>query len=186
MRTVDEKKVVAIKNAVLDLVADDGLTNLTTAKVAKRAGVSPATIYVYYSGKVDMLSRIYEEEKAFLHDGLAETVAKQSTLDAKIAAAVRFSVGRYQKNPREARFVNALWSNREQLDEKAVHAGLETAGPLLNLYEQISTANDYVDAPKESIAAFFTVPVLILADDPTLGGAKLDQVCAMVVRALKK
>lgn len=70
MRTKDENKIKAIKDAVIALCEADGFTNLTTAKVAKRAGVSPATIYLYYQDKTDLLSRLYEEVKDDLHKAL--------------------------------------------------------------------------------------------------------------------
>ena len=49
MLKIDEQKKLKIKAAVMTLVDQDGLTNLTTAKVAKTAGVSPATLYIYLS-----------------------------------------------------------------------------------------------------------------------------------------
>ncbi|MCI1136590.1 TetR/AcrR family transcriptional regulator [Enterococcus gallinarum] len=57
---------------------------MTTAKIAKNAGVSPATIYLYYQDKTDLLSRLYEEVKTNLHDGLEKVINKDSSLDEQI------------------------------------------------------------------------------------------------------
>src|SRR5699024_7513431 len=83
MRKIDKNKQRAIKQAVFDLSQSEGLFNMTTAKIAKTAGVSPATIYLYYQDKTDLLSRIYEEVKTNLHDGLDKVINLEDRLDRK-------------------------------------------------------------------------------------------------------
>ncbi|WP_094092917.1 TetR/AcrR family transcriptional regulator [Paenibacillus physcomitrellae] len=38
-----------------------GFAETSISKIAKKAGVSAATIYIYYENKEDMLSKIYFE-----------------------------------------------------------------------------------------------------------------------------
>ncbi|WP_125571459.1 TetR/AcrR family transcriptional regulator [Lacticaseibacillus songhuajiangensis] len=188
MRKRDENKVKAIREAVINLCAADGFTNLTTAKVAKLAGVSPATIYLNYQDKTDMLSRLYEEVKDDLHKGLAGAIAAAGDdLEAQLRATLRFSITQAQEHPKESHFVSALWTNQELLDDAARAYGQTAAGPLLQLYQRIAAAPDFVDAPEVTVASLATVPVLILqtanaaVDDPTL-----NQAIDMIVKALKK
>lgn len=62
MRYRDENKVLAIREAAINMVARDGLENFGINRLAKAAGVSPATIYIYYKDKEDLLTTISIEE----------------------------------------------------------------------------------------------------------------------------
>jgi TetR/AcrR family transcriptional repressor of multidrug resistance operon len=62
MRYRDENKVQAIRDSAIDMVAKDGLENFGINRLAKAAGVSPATIYIYYKDKEDLLTSISIEE----------------------------------------------------------------------------------------------------------------------------
>ncbi|EUJ29992.1 TetR/AcrR family transcriptional regulator [Listeria grayi] len=63
MRIKDEAKVTAISQAVFQITKQEGLNNASISKIAKLAGVSPATVYIYYQDKSDMLSKIYLTSK---------------------------------------------------------------------------------------------------------------------------
>jgi AcrR family transcriptional regulator len=62
MRYRDENKILAIREAAIEMVANDGLENFGINRLAKVAGVSPATIYIYYKDKEDLLTSICIEE----------------------------------------------------------------------------------------------------------------------------
>ena len=78
MRKIDENKKEAITQAVFQLTKEVGLVGLSIAKVAKIAGVSPATIYVYYKDKADMLSQILIGVKDILDEGQKEIILSVS------------------------------------------------------------------------------------------------------------
>jgi AcrR family transcriptional regulator len=61
MRQKDEEKKESIKQAVIKLILEQGIHGASIAKIAREAGVSPATVYIYYANKDDMLREIYEE-----------------------------------------------------------------------------------------------------------------------------
>ncbi|GEP88477.1 transcriptional regulator, TetR family [Chitinophaga terrae (ex Kim and Jung 2007)] len=62
MRNRDENKVQAIRDSAVEMIANDGLENFSINKLAKAAGVSPATIYIYYKDKDDLITSIAIEE----------------------------------------------------------------------------------------------------------------------------
>ncbi len=73
MRTRDELKQEAIFEATVKLVNQTGFVAGSVAKIAREAGVSPATIYIYYKNKEDLLVSTYKAIKqkigvAFLKD----------------------------------------------------------------------------------------------------------------------
>ncbi len=61
MRRKDDGKRDSIKKAVVQVILEQGMHAASVSKIAKAAGVSPATVYVYYESKDDMLRDIYIE-----------------------------------------------------------------------------------------------------------------------------
>lgn len=63
MRIKDEHKQEAIIQATVKLVNEIGFVSSSVSKIAKEANVSPATIYIYYNNKEDLLVSTYIEMK---------------------------------------------------------------------------------------------------------------------------
>ena len=63
MRTKDDEKEAALFEATVKLVNEIGFASSSVSKIAGEAGVSPATIYVYYKNKEDLLVSTYIEIK---------------------------------------------------------------------------------------------------------------------------
>lgn len=61
MRKKDDEKQKSIKRAVVKLILEEGFQGTSISKIAKEAGVSPATVYIYYQNKEMMLQDIYLE-----------------------------------------------------------------------------------------------------------------------------
>lgn len=85
MRIKDEKKYKAILSASMDQFMLDGYAKASMAKIAKVAGVSPATIYIHFENKEDLIVKLYlhvrkEMSEYILNDielqGCIETVYK--------------------------------------------------------------------------------------------------------------
>jgi len=73
MRTRDENKIEAIYREALEMVVNEGFEGLSMQKLAKAAGVSPATIYIYFKDKEDLLLQLHKRELdkyfAYIMDG---------------------------------------------------------------------------------------------------------------------
>lgn len=61
MRQRDENKILTITEKAIEMIANDGLENFGINKLARAAGISPATIYIYYKDKEDLLSQLSVE-----------------------------------------------------------------------------------------------------------------------------
>ncbi len=61
MRKRDDEKEKSIKEAVVKLTLEEGFHGTSISKIAKAAGVSPATVYTYFDSKEIMLQVIYRE-----------------------------------------------------------------------------------------------------------------------------
>jgi len=62
MRPKSLEKEEAIRTIALQIIAEEGLENLSMQKLAKAANISPRTIYIKYEDKEDLLVKLYIEE----------------------------------------------------------------------------------------------------------------------------
>lgn len=72
MRIKDDKKIDALFEATVKIVNEIGFAASSVSKIAKEAGVSPATIYVYHKNKEDLLVSTYIAIKMKLSRAMLE------------------------------------------------------------------------------------------------------------------
>jgi TetR/AcrR family transcriptional regulator, multidrug resistance operon repressor len=61
MRTRDENKEKSIREKALKMIVKEGIEGFSMQKLAKAANVSPATIYIYFKDKEDLLLQLCKE-----------------------------------------------------------------------------------------------------------------------------
>lgn len=66
MRNKDEIKRNSIREATIKLVAVQGIAGVKMALIAKKSGLSPSTLYVYYNNKEELLSSVFTDVTASL------------------------------------------------------------------------------------------------------------------------
>ncbi|MBL0741687.1 TetR/AcrR family transcriptional regulator [Chryseolinea lacunae] len=59
MRVRDELKEQAIREKAIEMIVKVGFDGLSMQKLAKAANVSPATIYLYFKNREDLLNQLY-------------------------------------------------------------------------------------------------------------------------------
>ena len=89
MRSKDYDKQNRIKEAMVRLILRDGIDGTSMSKIAKEAGISPATIYVYYESKEDMLSEVFREYAGKSYDYLMERIHPAMDAEELIEAIVK-------------------------------------------------------------------------------------------------
>lgn len=62
MRIRDENKEQIVHQKAIELIVKEGLDGFSMHKLAKAAGVSPATLYIYYKDKDDLILKLGVEE----------------------------------------------------------------------------------------------------------------------------
>jgi TetR/AcrR family transcriptional repressor of multidrug resistance operon len=82
MRTRDENKEIMIREKAFEMVVKEGFDGLSMQKLARAANVSPATIYIYYKSREDLLNRIFNDaQKKFAKTALINFDANMSLED---------------------------------------------------------------------------------------------------------
>ena len=89
MRRRDENKKEAIFQATKELLNEVGFSEISMSKIAKRAGVSAATIYVYFDNKDDMLKKLYLDVKNHLAAAIIHTLDETQPIRHIVELAMR-------------------------------------------------------------------------------------------------
>lgn len=75
MKLKDQEKQERIRQATIDIVAEQGIAGVKMALVAKRAEMVPSALYVYYKNKEELLVSIFKD----LVRGVAQRVTNYTS-----------------------------------------------------------------------------------------------------------
>lgn len=129
MRTRDEQKIAAIKEKALDMIVSGGFEALSMQKLAKAAGVSPATIYIYFKDRDDLILQLYKEQSlkffAAIVEGLDPAMDFATGLKIQWHNRVRFALD----HPETTHFMEhitytPLYDKAVKMHDKRVHSTL--------------------------------------------------------------
>lgn len=111
MRRKDDEKQQRIREAVITVALEEGFGGASVSKIAKRAGISPATMYIYYENKEQMLRAVYADCAEALWDALLSAVEGKTDggeiIESLIMGYFRFTVD----NPSLSGFVEQFASS---------------------------------------------------------------------------
>src|SRR5437762_537951 len=68
MRVRDEIKEKTIRKEAISMIVSEGFEGLSMQKLARLAGVSPATIYIYFQDREDLITQLALEETRKMAD----------------------------------------------------------------------------------------------------------------------
>ena len=142
-------KRTALLNATLTLVNNHGFHNAPMSKIAQVAGVAPATIYLYFENKQDLVNKLYLEVKEDFSNCAFEGYSDDLSV-IKGFEMIWFNIANYKLNQtKEANFLSQC-DNSPMIEEAIRVEGLKHLQPLLNLWEKgrkegvIKPLSDYV------------------------------------------
>jgi AcrR family transcriptional regulator len=108
MRSRDEQKKLAIRDKTIDMVVKSGLDGFSMQKLARAAGVSPATLYIYYKDREDLLLQICLE----ISNELFEASIKDFDADMHFAEGLKIQWRNrakfFQEHPVELEFIEQI------------------------------------------------------------------------------
>lgn len=99
MRIRDENKYNAIVKESLTLTHEYGFSGVSISKIAKRAQVSPATIYIYFENKEDLLVKIYCDIQKKMADQILRKITMNLSLEEQFRCLWKSSLSFYLDNP---------------------------------------------------------------------------------------
>ena len=163
MRKKDDEKEAALFEATVKLVNEIGFASSSVSKIAKEAGVSPATIYVYYKNKEDLLVSTYIEIKLDLSNALLRDFNDNLPI-RDILRNVWFNMFEFISSNLEyykfvEQFSNSPFSsliNREEVEQYFV--------PIVEVLQKGIEQKIIKNVNFDILTAFMYVPITVLAN----------------------
>ncbi|MCP4137577.1 MAG: TetR/AcrR family transcriptional regulator [bacterium] len=174
MRIRDDKKYEAISNAAIALINSEGFAATSMSKIAKKAGVSPATIYIYFENKEDLLIKTYMMVKKAFADAILEGI----DLNQPVNTVFRTVWFRYYDviNQHLDDFIFTEQFSNSPIVDRIDHEEIESYfKPLIYLIEQGQQENLIKEMPFDMIVACAFFPVVFLIKSSCKGNFELNK-----------
>lgn len=173
MRTKDLQKKEALFQATIKLVNEIGFASSSVSKIAREAGVSPSTLYVFFKNKEDLLVSTYVAIKHELSQTLLEEFDDQQPI-RDIIREVWFKVFQYvsrnlYKYDYMEQFANSPFSGLvdiETLEKEFI--------PIIKVFERGIHQKIIKDVDMRILAAFIFNPISRLANPRVCHGLQMD------------
>lgn len=163
MRTRDDRKQEALFLATIKVVNQIGFAASSVSKIAKEAGVSPATLYVYFKNKDDLLVSTYLEIKqgmgAAMLAGFDEYLPVHDIFHRVWHNAFSYVSNNLEEFRYIEQFANSPYS--EQVDKNRVQVHFE---PLIKVIRKGIAEKIIKDVHLDILGAFLFHPIMVLAN----------------------
>ncbi|RKR13112.1 TetR family transcriptional regulator [Maribacter vaceletii] len=127
-----EKRNALVK-ATIELVNNNGFHATPMSKIAKMASVSPATIYLYFENKQDLVNQTYVDMKAEYTKYAFETYKESMPVEEGFKLIWKRIADFKLKECESAMFL-AQCDNTPMIDESSRQEGIKHLQPLLDLW----------------------------------------------------
>lgn len=132
-KSIDKRN--ALIKATIELVNNNGFHATPMSKIAKMANVSPATIYLYFENKQDLVNKTYIDVKAqytrFAFDTYSEDMSVEKGFEV-----IWKRIADFKLNESENAMFLAQCDNTPIIDEPSLQEGIKHLQPLLDLWER--------------------------------------------------
>ncbi|WP_372754760.1 TetR/AcrR family transcriptional regulator [Labilibaculum sp.] len=161
VREKSKEKRNALLKATLDLVNDNGFHDAPMSKIAKMAKVSPATIYIYFENKQDLINQLYLELKMSYTKNAFKAFSEDMPVK-KAFELIWYNIADYKlKQADEAWFLSQC-DNTIMIDEQSRQEGLKHLQPLLDLWVRGQKEGIIKDVSPYILYAYAINPLALL------------------------
>ena len=130
-KSIDKRN--ALINATIELVNNNGFHATPMSKIAKMANVSPATIYLYFDNKQDLVNKTYIVVKALYTNYAFATYNTDTSVEVGFETIWKRIADFKLKECDNAMFL-AQCDNTPMIDELSRQEGIKHLQPLLDLW----------------------------------------------------
>ena len=187
MRRKDDEKQNSIKRSVVQLILQEGFHGTSISKIARLAGVSPATVYIYYQNKEEMLRDIYREYAEDVFDYLLPKLLPDMSGEELIDVLIRQYYCYIHENAETFHFVEQFRSCPSLHEGCRDLSGPSSLNGILCDYKARGILNDF---DNENILAMLFYPVKTIAIRPfttvAMSDDMLDEMIGIIRKALLK
>jgi AcrR family transcriptional regulator len=173
MRIKDERKEQAIFDAAISLITANGFADTSMSKIAKAADVSPATIYIYFENKEDMLNKTYTHVKREIAAAIGKGLQPKLTVEEAFKVIwdnfYKYAVKNAVKFSFTEQFANSPLVDRVHKEE-----AMSYFQTLFAWFERGKREKVFKDVPTEIFTAFAFAPLIGVVKQHFCGDVVLD------------
>lgn len=146
-KSIDKRN--ALVKATIELVNNNGFHDTSMSKIAKMANVSPATIYLYFENKQDLVNQSYLEAKIKFTDFVFKTYNENTSVKAGFELIWK-RIAEFNIKECEYSLILNQCNNTPIIDEPSRKEGIRHLQPLLDLWKRgkdegvIKPISDYI------------------------------------------
>ncbi len=188
MRTRDENKIQSIRKEALAMLVKEGFDGFSIQKLAKAAGVSPATIYIYFKDKEDLILQIWVEAANDMSRETLKNFKPGMSFSEGLKTQWKNRLNYCLKNPDQMK----MWEQirHSPLNDKALKLIDPTLREVMGDFVQRSIKNkELVRVPLEVYWSIAFAPLYTLANfhqaGQSVGGKKFTLTSRMINDTLK-
>lgn len=172
-RTRDPAKYDSIVDASISLINKLGFDGISISKIAKKAKVSPATIYIYFKNKEDLFTNLYTDIRNKMSDGALEGLEEGMNIEERFKSIWYHSFTFNLKHPEYLTF-------REQFEKTTMMKKIkpkefklfQTIDELLRRGIQEKIIKDH---PLPILTSFAYTPIITLLNYHQVGLINMDE-----------
>jgi AcrR family transcriptional regulator len=162
MRLRDEAKKDALFNATIQVVNEEGFASASVNKIAKRACISPGTLYIYFNNKEDLLVSTFLTLKTKLSEEILRDFGSDNTLKENVRS-IWF---------RLFQFVSTNLAEYQYIDQFSNSPFIQLVDialldqPFVNFHQALQRGMDegiIKDIPMPVLRSFILAPAVFLA-----------------------
>ena len=174
MRIKDDKKQEALFLATIKVVNEIGFAASSVSKIAREAAVSPATLYIYFKNKEDLLVSTYLEIKRNMSKAMLLGLDNSLPIRDIIENVWLQSFNYISKNNEYFRFAEQFSNSpySQLVDKSEIEKYFE---PLALVIQQGIEQKIIKNVHFDILIAFIFHPILILANPNICSGFKLNK-----------
>lgn len=173
MRTRDQAKYDSIVDASIKLTNELGFDGISVSKIAKKAKVSPATIYIYFENKEDLLTKLYIDIRRKMSQGALEGLREEMTTEEIFKSVWHHAFSFNLRHPEYLAYREQF--ERTTMMRKIKAEDFELFQTIDNLLKQGIKEKTIKDIPLSILTAFSYAPIITLLNYHHAGIVKMDE-----------
>ena len=164
---------------------EEGWSGTSISKIARKAEVSPATVYTYFDSKEDMLQCIYREYSEHVFEYMMRQVEPEMDGAQVIDTLMRSFYSYMTENEDMFSFIEQFSNCRARSSKCACRKGIAGVACLLEEMKQEHVIRNYNEKSLEAVL-FYPVKAIVFDEklDSSEKSGLLDEVIELVQRAL--
>jgi len=170
-KSIDKRN--ALVKATIELVNNNGFHATPMSKIAKMAKVSPATIYLYFENKQDLVNQTYIDVKSEYTNYAFANYDESMSVEAGFEMIWKRIADFKLKECEHAMFL-AQCDNTPMIDEESRQEGIKHLQPLLDLWERGKKEGIIKPMTNYMLYAYSINPLSFLMMSEKRGVLKLD------------